>query len=122
MLREEFAVALENVQTVEEAEALFEKDGMDIKALMAEEAEEEELSEEDLDDVAGGISAKQMKKILKAAFKRLGGGGWRGAAGGAVYDSAILITAYWDVIKHGDATRTFSEEKIMDAAKRFGLV
>ena len=122
MLREEFAAALEKVQTVEEAEALFEKEGMDINALMAEEAEEEELSEVDLEDVAGGVSAKQLKKILVAAFKRLGSGGWKGAAGSAVYDSAVLITAYWDVMKHGNATRTFSEKKIMAAAKRFGLV
>ena len=94
---------------------------MDINALMAEEAEEEELSEEDLEDVAGGVSSSQMKKILVAAFKRLKGG-WRGAIGSSVKDSAILITAYWDVMKYGNATRTFSEKQIMAAAKRFGCV
>lgn len=120
MLREEFVAALENVETMEEVKEIFQKDGINLDEMMEAEIESEELSEDDLEDVAGGISSKQMKNILVAAFKRIKGG-WRGALWGTAKDSAVLLTAYYDVMQHGNATRTFSEKEILAAAKRFGL-
>lgn len=123
MLREEFVAALENVETMEEVTDLFQKEGIDLEALAEEAVEEVELSEEDLDDVAGGISTKQLGKLLLASAKRiLNPKGWKGAVKATAKDSAILLVAYYDVLKHGDATHTFSKKTIEGAAKRFGLM
>ncbi len=123
MLREEFVAALENVETMEEVVGLFQNEGIDLEALVAEAEGKDELSEEDLEDVAGGMSAKQLGKIILAAGWRIvNPKGWRGAIKATAQDSAILLVAYYDVVKYGNATRTYSQKTIESAAKRFGLI
>lgn len=123
MLREEFVAALENVETMEEVAELFQNEGTDLEALAAEAQGKEELSEEDLEDVAGGMSAKQLGKIILAAGWRIvNTKGWKGAIKATAKDSAILLVAYYDVVKYGNATRTYSQKTIEGAAKRFGLI
>lgn len=69
------------------------------------------------------MSAKQLGKIILAAGWRIvNTKGWKGAIKATAKDSAILLVAYYDVVKYGNATRTYSQKTIEGAAKRFGLI
>ena len=120
MNNEEFVNGLDNAGSYEELVSAFENEGVNIEEIIpAEETEEAELSEEDLEDVTGGLSKKDVNRIVKAAVKLVKGNkiasAWKfGTSVG------ILLKAYYDVEKYGDATHTYSEKQIMKAAKTLG--
>jgi len=122
IMTEEFVNGLDNAASYEEFVATFEKEGINIEEILpADEAEEAELSEDDLEDVTGGVSAKDLKRIVKSAWKIVKKGPVKGAwTFGS--SAGILIRAYYDVEKYNDATHTYSEKQIMKAAKALGCV
>lgn len=117
MAKEEFVNTLENTASYEEFAEVFAKEGVNIEELMP--SDSEELSEDDLVDVAGGVSAKDLKRIVKAAVKTVKSGPVKGAWRFGT-SCGILLKAYYDIEKYGDATHTYSESQIMKAAKALG--
>ncbi len=119
MNNEEFVNNLDNAASYEEFASMFEKEGVNIEEMFPAEEAEDELSEDDLDDVTGGVSAKDLKRIVKASFKAVKNPvnvfKWGAACG-------ILLRSYYDIEKYGNATRTYSEKQIMNAAKTIGCV
>lgn len=121
MENEQFVNGLENVESYDALKDAFEKEGVNIDEVMdAVEADEAELTEADLEDVAGGVSGKDLARIVKQAYKTVKGGGVSIFKFGA--SCGILLVAYKDVLKYGDATHTYSEKTIMKAAKQLGCV
>ena len=121
MANEEFVNGLDNTASYEEFVAAFEKEGVNIEEMIPADEAEAELSEADLDEVAGGVSAKDLKRIVKAAWKTVKSGPVKGAWKFGT-SCGILIRAYYDIEKYGDATHTYSEKEIMKAAKALGCV
>lgn len=116
-----FVDSLDNVTSFDEFKAAFEKEGVDVEEIMSagESEADAELSEEALEAVAGGVSTKDLKRILKAAVETFKKGPFLGAWKFGT-SCGILLRAYSDVQKYGDATRTYSEKQIMNAAKVLG--
>ena len=119
MNNEEFVNGLDNAASYEEFAGMFEKEGVNIAEMFPAEEEEAELSEDDLDDVTGGVSAKDLKRIVKAAYKTV-----QNPANVFKFGAScgILLRSYYDIQKYGNATRTYSEKQIMKAAKTLGCV
>lgn len=119
MNNEEFVNNLDNATSYEEFAGMFEKEGVNIEEMLPAEEEEAELSEDDLEDVTGGLSAKDLKRIVKASIKAVKNPAnvfkWGAACG-------ILLRAYYDIEKYGDATHTYSEKQITKAAKTIGCM
>ena len=119
MANEEFVSNLENTASYEELAEAFAKEGVNIEEIMSAEDEDAELSEDDLANVAGGVSSKDLARIVKAAIKTVKSGAivgtWKFST-----SCGILLRAYYDIQKYGDATHTYSEKQIMNAAKTLG--
>ena len=71
MANEEFVNNLENTASYEELAEAFAKEGVNIEEIMSAEDEDAELSEDDLANVAGGVSSKDLARIEKVAIKTL---------------------------------------------------
>ena len=78
-----------------------------------------ELSEDDLSEVAGGLSAKDMKRLLKRAVAIVKDGPVKGTWKFST-SCGVLLRAYYDLNRYGNATRSYSESEIMRAAKYIG--
>ena len=119
MANEEFVNSLDNAASYEELSEAFAKEGVNIEEILPTDDGDAELSEDDLADVAGGVSAKDLKRIVKAAVKTVKSGPIKGAWKFGT-SCGILLRAYYDIEKYGDATHTYSEKQIMKAAKALG--
>lgn len=119
MANEEFVNSLDNTASYEEFAAAFEKEGVNLKEVFPEEDAEAELSEDDLADVSGGMSAGDLKRLVKNAYKVVTNPvyAWKYGA-----SCGVLLVAYYDTMKYGNATRTYSEKQITKAAKTIGCI
>lgn len=123
MENQKFVESLENTESFDDVKAAFESNGVDLtEELDLNNIEEEELSETDLDDVAGGMSAADWKRILKRAVSIVSSGKVKPFSTAWKYGKScgILLKAYYDVQRYNNATKTYSEKQIMDAAKYIG--
>lgn len=123
MENKEFVDNLENTESFDDVKATFENEGVDIvDELDLNNIEEEELSEIDLNDVSGGVSAADLKRILKRSISIVSSGKKNPFKTAWKYGKScgILLKAYYDVQRYNNATRTYSEKEIMDAARYIG--
>ena len=112
MADEEFQKSLEE-KTGEEVKAAYAERGIDIeKELSVDESDSEsdELSESDLENVAGGV--KLSLDFLAKAMKYV----WKGGI-----NAGIIARSYYDLKRYGNATRSYSAERIYQAARALGL-
>lgn len=105
---EEFINKLEKCASEEEAKALWKE--YDIEENQQADLE---LEETELKDVSGGISlnysgldwaVKHAKNIWKYSV-----------------DFGVICRAYYDLKRYGDATRSYSSDRIFKAARHLGL-
>ena len=119
MDNKEFVEGLEKTGSYEEVKTAFKDNGVDLDEELALSVEDEELSEDALEGVAGGLSAKDMKRLLKRAVAVVKDGPivgtWKFST-----SCGVLLRAYYDLNRYGDATRSYSEKEIMKAAKYIG--
>lgn len=115
-----FVDSLDNATSYQEVEAAFAKEGVDLNEVLPDEDAAAELSEDDLENVTGGVSSSDLVRIVKAAYKTVKAGKFGIFKFGA--SCVILLHAYYDVQRYGNATRTYSEKQIMNAAKTLGCV
>ena len=119
MDNKEFVEGLESTGSFDEVKAAFKDNGVDLDAELTPSAEDEELSEAALEGVAGGLSAKDMKRLLKRAVAVVKDGPivgtWKFST-----SCGVLLRAYYDLNRYGNATRSYSEKEIMKAAKYIG--
>ena len=123
MENQKFVESLENTESFDDVKAAFESNGVDLtEELDLNNIEEEELSEIDLDDVAGGVSTADLKRILKRSISIVSSGKVNPFKTAWKYGKScgILLKAYYDVQRYNNATRTYSEKQIMDAARYIG--
>lgn len=104
MTEQELINKLENATSTSEAAQILSESGIpttqaDIERSISNFADME-LGEEDLDHVAGGI----LRDVIK----------YTSSAG-------ILFRAYYDTVRYGNATRTYSKKQIYRAAATWGL-
>lgn len=115
----EFMNSLETTTSYEEFKEKFADKGVDIDSLEVNETSEE-LSAHELENVAGGISAGDLVRIVKASVNIVKKGPVIGAwTFGASY--GVLIRAYYDIYAHGSATYSYSEDEIIRAARAVGV-
>lgn len=119
MDNKEFVEGLENTESFDGVKAAFKENGVDLDEELAANVESEELSETDLDDVAGGLSKSDMKRLLKRAVAIVKDGPVKGTWKFST-SCGVLLRAYYDLNKYGNATRSYSESEIMKAAKYIG--
>lgn len=115
----DFVEGLEKTESFDEVKENFKNNGVDIEAELGLAEGDAELTEDDLADVAGGISAKDMKRLLKRAVAIVKEGPVKGAWKFST-SCGVLLRAYYDLNKYGNATRSYSESEIMRAAKYIG--
>lgn len=114
-----FMEGLESTESFDGVKAAFKENGVDLDEELATNVESEELSEADLDDVAGGLSKNDMKRLLKRAIAIVKDGPIKGTWKFST-SCGVLLRAYYDLNKYGNATRSYSESEIMRAAKYIG--
>lgn len=115
----EFVEGLEKTESFDEVKESFKSNGVDLEAELGLANGDAELSESDLDDVAGGLSSKDMKRLLKRAVAIVKEGPVVGAWKFST-SCGVLLRAYYDLNRYGNATRSYSESEIMRAAKYIG--
>ena len=119
MDNKEFVDGLESTESFDDVKAAFKDNGVDLDEELALNVEDEELSEGDLDEVAGGLSKKDMKRLLKRAVAIVKEGPivgtWKFST-----SCGVLLRAYYDLNRYGNATRSYSESEIMRAARYIG--
>lgn len=119
MDNKEFVDGLENTESFDDVKAAFKDNGVDLDEELALNVEDEELSEGDLDEVAGGLSKKDMKRLLNRAVAIVKEGPivgtWKFST-----SCGVLLRAYYDLNRYGNATRSYSESEIMRAARYIG--
>lgn len=114
-----FIQSLGETKSYEEFKDAFVAKGVDIENALPDDGSNE-LSAEELENVAGGLSGNDLVRIVKASYKIIKKGPIRGAwTFGASY--GVLIRAYYDVCVHGNVTYSYSEDEIMRAAHAVGL-
>lgn len=105
MTENELFEKIEASETLEEALAMMNENGVSVTEEelndFASSLAPDELNEADLDSVAGGGILRTSMQHAKA--------------------TGILLRAYYDTVKYGDATRTYSKEKIYESARTLGL-
>ncbi len=115
----DFQAKLEKAQDFDEYKAVFAAEGIDFEAEFSSDGDEgAELSAEDLDNVAGGISNSDVIRIVKNAYKVVKGGPVRWFKFGA--SAGILLRAYTDMKIYGNPTRSYSAQEIEWAGKSMG--
>jgi len=119
MDNQEFVAGLENTGSFDDVKAAFKDNGVDLDEELALNVDDAELTENDLAEVAGGISKGDMKRILKRAVSIVKEGPivgtWKFST-----SCGVLLRAYYDLNRYGNATRSYSEKEIMKAAKYIG--
>ena len=115
----EFMEGLENTESFDDVKAAFKENGVDLDEELRANVESEELLEADLDDVAGGLSKSDMKRLLKRAVAIVKEGPVVGAWKFST-SCGVLLRAYYDLNRYGNATRSYSESEIMRAARYIG--
>lgn len=125
---EKFVAVLENpevverfdgVTTEEEAIAIFKEYGIDYASEVAAFVNTEtELSEDDLEQVAGGISIGDVKTVYNAVNKVLK---WRFGVGAkqAVKDLAICARVIYDYARYKNLYRTYSKSTVQKIINRY---
>ena len=119
MNNQEFVAGLENTGSFDDVKAAFKDNGVDLDEELALNADDAELSEKDLEDVAGGLSKNDMKRLLKRAVAVVKDGPIVGAWKFST-SCGVLLRAYYDLNRYGNATRSYSEKEILKAAKYIG--
>lgn len=117
----EFVEGLEKTESFDEVKESFKSNGVDLEAELGLAEGDAELSEGDLADVAGGLSAKDLNRILKRAVAIVKDGPVKGTWKFST-SCGVLLRAYYDLNRYGNATRSYSESEIMRAAKYIGCV
>ena len=119
MENKEFMESLENTASFDEVKEAFGNNGVNLDNELSADTADAELTENDLDDVAGGLSAADIKRILKRSIAIVKSGPivgtWKFST-----SCGVLLRAYYDLNKYGDATRSYSADEIMRAAKYLG--
>lgn len=116
---EEFMQSLEKTESYEDFKKAFDAKGVDIENLGFDN-EADELNAEMLENVAGGMNANDLIRIVKASVNIVKKGPIAGAwTFGKSY--GILMRAYYDIYAHGSATYSYSEAEIMGAARAVGV-
>lgn len=119
MDNKEFVEGLEQTGSFDDVKAAFKENGVDLDTELEFSTGDAELSEGDLDEVAGGLSKADMKRLLKRAVAVVKDGPivgtWKFST-----SCGVLLRAYYDLNRYGDATRSYSEKEIMKAAKYIG--
>lgn len=105
---EEFVKKLEDCKSEEEAKELWKEYNIE-----ESQDEETELAEDELKDVAGGI--KLNLSGLDWAVKHANNV-WKYSV-----DFGVICRAYYDMKRYGDATRSYSADRIYKAARRLRL-
>lgn len=114
MADQAFAESLDAMETKEEISAAFAAKGVDVVKEMEldKEVAEAELSEDDLEDAAGGVATATIALIISAAPLA-----WKvGTSAG------ILIRAAYDAKKYGNPYRSYSKKKVDSILKKLNLM
>lgn len=108
MKNEEFIKKLSGCDTDEKMAALYKEYNVEF-----EETQSEELSTEELENVAGGtdITAGTLKAILNGC----------GRVFKATASYGVIMLAWYDAAVYKDATRHYTEDQIRRAAKNLGV-
>lgn len=115
----EFVEGLEKTGSFDEVKESFKNNGVDLESELGLAEGDAELSEDDLADVAGGLSTKDMSRLLKRAVAIVKDGPVKGTWKFST-SCGVLLRAYYDLNRYGNATRSYSESEIMRAAKYIG--
>lgn len=119
MESKEFVEGLEKTGSFDEVKESFKNNGVDLESELGLAEGDAELSEDDLADVAGGLSTKDMSRLLKRAVAIVKDGPVKGTWKFST-SCGVLLRAYYDLNRYGNATRSYSESEIMRAAKYIG--
>ena len=106
--------------TFDEVKTAFKNEGVDLDVVLkTDEDKADELTENDLNEVSGGISGGDLFRIVKQSYKVVK----EGKLGIFKYSmsAGVLLRAYYDSIVHNDVTRSYSEEEILRAARYMGV-
>ena len=104
----EFTASLDAMQTKEEVVAAFAAKGIDVEQEMGLSRTEGELSEEDLDNVSGGIGLATLALAVSL--------GWKVGA-----DAGVLLRAYYDMKRYGNPYYSYSKARVNGILKKLGL-
>ena len=115
----EFVEGLEKTESFDEVKESFKSNGVDLETELGLAEGDAELSENDLADVAGGLSTRDMSRLLKRAVAIVKDGPVKGTWKFST-SCGVLLRAYYDLNRYGNATRSYSESEIMRAAKYIG--
>lgn len=115
----EFVEGLEKTGSFDEVKESFKDNGVDLETELGLAEGDAELSENDLADVAGGLSTRDMSRLLKRAVAIVKDGPVKGTWKFST-SCGVLLRAYYDLNRYGNATRSYSESEIMRAAKYIG--
>lgn len=109
MSDEAFANSLEKMETKEEVAAAFAAKGVDVEKEMGITEGETELSEDDLEGVAGGIAISTF--VIAVSI------GWKvGSSAG------ILVRALYDYRTYGNPYRSYSKAKVDGLLRKLNLI
>lgn len=114
MADQAFAESLDAMETKEDVSAAFAAKGVDVVKEMEldQEVAEVELSEDDLEDAAGGVAVETIGLVIYAATQA-----WKvGTSAG------ILIRAAYDAKKYGNPYRSYSKKKVNSILKKLNLM
>ena len=120
-----FKAKLEAAEDFEAYKAMFAAEGIDYEAeFAADEPISEELSAEELENVAGGVSLGDLTRIVQRAASIVASGkinpfktGWKFGS-----SCGILLRAYYDIKVHNDVCYSYSKSQIEDAARYLGCM
>lgn len=121
-----FLAKLDQAEDIDAYKAVFAAEGIDFDAEFEsgeDEATDVELTAEDLDNVAGGLSTNEIISIVKSSFRIVSSAkvnplktGWKFGA-----SCGVLIRAYYDIKVYNNVFRSYSKKEIESAAKYLGL-
>lgn len=104
----------------DEVKAAFKNEGVDLDVLLkTDDDKADELTENDLDEVSGGITGGDLFRIVKQSYKVVKEGKFGIFKYGM--SAGVLLRAYYDSIVYNDVTRSYSADEIMRAARYMGV-